>query len=156
MDEIQLEKQAAYHGYFEFKGQELQPFSEGRRMVASAIGVRMGGVPKEDDGDGDGTTEAQPDESKKRRYAPTQADVFAIIFICLTNDKKILRSAHRDPDGFWGLVMDWADANVTPANYEEAGTVAAKLLMAAFANQVEPVPEETDGTAPKDPNAGKN
>ena len=49
--------------------------------------------------------------------------------------------------------MDWADANITPADYEEESKVATDLLTAAFANQVEPVPEDN---GPLSPNAGKN
>jgi hypothetical protein len=139
IDEIQLEKQNAYHTAHSFKGVELQPFSEGRRMVAMSIGVLR---QREDDGD---------DVATKNKF--TLADIHAIIFICLTEDRKVLRSAHRDPDAFWGKIMDWADANITEADYAEEAEVATNVLTSAFATQVEPVPD-TDG--PLAPDSGKN
>jgi hypothetical protein len=111
----------AFNAEFEFKGKELQPFSEGRRSVAFSIGVRMGGDP-----------------------GPTITDMHAIIFICLT-DKKELSKAHRNPDAFWEKVLDWADANVTPQDYETEGNLVAKILKAAFTTRVKEITEPGSG-----------
>jgi hypothetical protein len=102
----------AFNSSFEFKGQELKPFSEGRRSVAFSIGVRVGGDP-----------------------GPTVADLHALMYICIC-PKSELAKAHRNPDWFWGKVLDWADANITPEDYEEEGRIVRRMLEAAFATRV--------------------
>ncbi len=113
----ELTPDQAFESEFDFKGKELKPFSEGRRSVAFSIGVRMGGDP-----------------------GPTVTDMHALIFICLC-DKTELAKAHRNPDAFWGKVLEWADANVTPADYEAEGRIVKRMLEAAFATRVQEVSE---------------
>lgn len=136
MDEIQMEKSGAFYATFEFKGRELEPFSEGRWATAVSIGVRFSGA---DDSDDD----------KKKGRATCITDIHAIIFICFC-DRKALSKAHRDPDGFWEKVLAWADENVTPADYAEEAQLAARILETAFATQVEEAPV-VEGSEPKRP-----
>lgn len=133
MDEIALEKSAAFYATFEFKGRELEPFSEGRRAVAASIGVRFNSGDDSDSG--------------PRKFETCITDIHAIIFICQC-DKKTLSRAHRDPDGFWAKVLEWADENITPADYQAEADVASRILQAAFSTQVEGVRDETSPAGP--------
>lgn len=114
-EKIEITPQEAMDFTAEFKGQELAPFGEGRRSVAFSIGVRMSAEPK-----------------------PTVTDMHAIIFICLAS-KSDLAKAHRNPDGFWEKILVWADANVSPADYENEGFIVRKILEAAYATKVEEI-----------------
>ena len=111
-----------FHKTFEFKGKDLQPFSEGRRAVAMSIGVRMGGDP-----------------------APSLMDVHALLFILLCSDKKVLAKAHRDPDTFWGKIIDWADATITPADYEEEARIVKEVIENAFSTRAVPLDDGNIG-----------
>jgi hypothetical protein len=107
----------AYESEFEFKGQELKPFTEGRRSVAYSIGVRMGGDP-----------------------APTVTDMHALLYICICNPKE-LSKAHRNPDAFFGKILEWVDKNITPDDYEEEGRIVKRMLDAANATKVREIIE---------------
>jgi hypothetical protein len=100
-----------FHKSFEWKGEELQPFSEARRAVASSAGVRMfGDAP------------------------PSLLDMHILLYILIA-PRKELAKAHRNPDAFIEKVMEWADKNITPADYEEEAAMIKGVLENAFSTQ---------------------
>jgi hypothetical protein len=93
-----------FYQTYEWKGTELQPFSEARRSVAMSVGVRLGGD-----------------------LPPSILDIHILLYILLS-DKKELVKAHRNPDAFISSVLDWADKNITPADYEEEAKVVGEVI----------------------------
>lgn len=113
-----------FYKTFEWKGKQLQPFSEARRAVAMSIGVRMGGDP-----------------------APSILDIHALIYILLCEKKDLVR-AHRDPDAFMAKVLDWADANITPADYEAEASLVRDCIANAFSTRATSIDDGDIGGNP--------
>jgi len=99
---------------FQFKGKDLHPFSEGRRSVAQALGLHA--------------FQGKP---------PTLFDMHAIIYLCISTPKR-LSVAYREPDNFLAEVMEWADNNITPEDYESEAALVREIIENAFKTRAIP------------------
>jgi hypothetical protein len=122
----QLEAQAAFHAVNEFKGKELKPFSEGRRAAAQRLGVKiLSGVQMPENG----------------LYEGALWDCHTILWLCLSEPVEVIL-AHKSPDKAMVRIMEWADENITPSDYNEELQIVGKILTETFSTKVIPTTGE--------------
>lgn len=129
-EEEQSERESAYHDVLSWKGEELQPFSIGRkslfysqRLAAGAVGL--------DQVLGDGSA--------------FLGDAIRLLFLC-SHDPVEYRALRARPLLLQERMDDWAEEQLTSdADEQEAVLVALKLFNGSEANQPETVPSGGPG-----------
>lgn len=123
--------QAAVYAEYEFKGQKLNPFTEGRRAAAQALGLKIlnGNVNMEDG----------------NLYQGALWDCHIIIWLCLSDRSKVVKS-HRFPDKTLETIAEWADENIQPSDYSKELETVGAILTDTFKNKA--VPMDSGNPAP--------
>jgi hypothetical protein len=114
-----------FHRQFEWKGKTLYPFSEGRKAITQAVCPCM-------KGGGEASI----------------VDAHILLFIGL-HGYKVLSVGQIRPADLIERVLEWADSNITPADYEAEAVLVKEIIDHAFATKATTVADPgAEPTAP--------
>lgn len=102
---------------FEWRGRRLHPYSQGRKLLLIAAGLRLGGA-----------------------LPLTINDVIMVLYVVSVGYRE-LSVAQRDPDLLVQRAAEWADLNIKDEDYKAASDVAGEIIRNAYATKAAPVPE---------------
>lgn len=105
-----------FYKEFEFKGIKLQPMSEGRRALMLSIMA----------------------EDSIGKIIRMHCAIY-----CLICDVVTARNGFRNINKFVDSAMEWADKNITEADYKEEGELIQKINDHADTTRAEPVEDDS-------------